>query len=363
MRLNPRIAPAFSCGLSRARSASSDRGDHGGPAKSVRSEDSDNLHFSLSQRHHLLELEGLASISGSFQLYIFALYFANINYLPELVFVLKRVVESVGENVNEVAEGDVVIPTFLSDCGECADCCSEKSNLCSKFPFKVHPWMPRYEASRFTDLNGDVLYHFLNVSSFTEYTVLDISHVVKIDPAIPPNRACLFGCCIATGVGAACKTAKVEAGSTVVIFGIGSIGLAVAKGAKLCGAKRIIGVDINPDKFEIGKKFGVTEFINSKECGDKSLSQVIIEMTGGGADYCFECVGLASLVQEAYASCRKGWGKTIVMGVDKPGAQLNFNSFEVLHSGKALMGSLYGGAKPKSDVPLMLKQYMDKVIN
>ncbi|OMO85451.1 Alcohol dehydrogenase superfamily, zinc-type [Corchorus olitorius] len=270
------------------------------------------------------------------------------------------IVESVGENVNEVAEGDVVIPTLLSDCGECADCCSEKINLCSKFPFKVYPWMPRYEASKFTDLKGDVLYHFAFVSSFTEYTVLDISHVVKIDPAIPPNRACLFGCCIPTGVGAACKTAKVEAGSTVVIFGIGSIGLAVAKGAKLCGAKRIIGVDINPKKFEIGKKFGVTEFINSKECGDKSLSQVIIEMTGGGADYCFECVGLASLVQEAYASCRKGWGKTIVMGVDKPDAQLNFNSFDVVRSWKALMGSLYGGAKPKSDIPLMLKQYMDK---
>ena len=106
-----------------------------------------------------------------------------------------------GENVVEVAEGDVVIPTFLSDCGECADCCSQKSNLCSKFPFKVHPWMPRYGTSRFTDLKGEVLYHFLFVSSFSEYTVVDITHVVKIDPAIPPNRACLFGCCVATGNG------------------------------------------------------------------------------------------------------------------------------------------------------------------
>ncbi|XWS24570.1 hypothetical protein CRYUN_Cryun28dG0114100 [Craigia yunnanensis] len=270
------------------------------------------------------------------------------------------VVESVGENVEEVAEGDVVIPTFLSDCGECADCCSQKSNLCSKFPFKVHPWMPRYGTSRFTDLKGEVLYHFLFVSSFSEYTVVDITHVVKIDPAIPPNRACLFGCCVATGVGAACKTANVESGSTVVIFGLGSIGLAVAKGARLCGANRIIGVDVNPEKFEIGKKFGVTEFINSKDCGNKSLSQVISEMTGGGADYCFECVGLASLVQEAYASCRKGWGKTIVLGVDKPGTQLNFSSFEVLHSGKILTGSLFGGVKAKSDLPVLIKRYMDK---
>ncbi|KAK6245629.1 hypothetical protein SCA6_008719 [Theobroma cacao] len=270
------------------------------------------------------------------------------------------VVESVGENVDEVAEGDVVIPTFLSDCGECADCRSEKSNLCSKFPFRVHPWMPRYDASRFTDLKGEALYHFLFVSSFSEYTVVDITHVVKIDPAIPPNRACLFGCCVSTGVGAACKTANVEAGSTVAIFGLGSIGLAVAKGARLCGAKRIIGVDINPEKFEIGKNFGVTEFINSKDCGNKSLSQVIIEMTEGGADYCFECVGLGSLVQEAYASSRKGWGKTIVVGVDKPGAQLNFSSFDVLHSGKVLTGSLFGGVKAKSDLPVLIKRYMDK---
>ncbi|XP_022769317.1 alcohol dehydrogenase-like 7 [Durio zibethinus] len=270
------------------------------------------------------------------------------------------VVESVGENVDEVAEGDVVIPIFLSDCGECVDCCSNKSNLCSKFPFKVHPWMPRYETSRFTDLKGDALYHFLFVSSFSEYTVVDITHVVKIDPAIPPNKACLFGCCIATGVGAACKTANVEAGSTVVIFGLGSVGLAVAKGAKLCGANRIIGVDVNPEKFEIGKIFGVTEFINSKDCGDKSLSQVIEEITGGGADYCFECVGLTSLVQEAYASCRKGWGKTVVLGVDKPGAQLSFSSFDVLHSGKILTGALFGGMKAKSDLPVLLKRYMDK---
>ncbi|KAL4271331.1 hypothetical protein GQ457_13G007970 [Hibiscus cannabinus] len=270
------------------------------------------------------------------------------------------VVESVGENVNEVAAGDVVIPVFLSECGECDDCCSKQSNLCSKFPFKLHPWMPRYESSRFTDLKGQTLYHFLFVSSFSEYTVVDVCHVVKIDPSIPPNRACLFGCCVATGVGAACKTAKVEAGSTVVIFGLGSIGLAVAKGAKLCGANRIIGVDVNPDKFEIAKKFGVTEFINSKECGDKSLSQVVKEMTGGGADYCFECVGIASLVQEAFASCRKGWGKTVVLGVDKPGAQLNISSAEVLGSGKILTGSLYGGIKAKSDIPVLLKRYTDK---
>ncbi|XP_057724324.1 alcohol dehydrogenase-like 7 isoform X3 [Arachis stenosperma] len=213
------------------------------------------------------------------------------------------IVESVGEDVTEVTKGDMVVPIFLPDCGECVDCKSEKSNLCSKFPFKVSPWMPRYDSSRFTDLNGHIIHHFLFVSSFTEYTVVDIANLTKIHPLVPPNKACLLSCGVSTGVGAAWKAAKVEPGSSVAIFGLGSIGLAVAEGARLCGATKIIGVDVNPDKFEIGKKFGVTDFIQAG--GDKSVSQVIKEMTSGGADYCFECVGRASLVLEAYASCRK----------------------------------------------------------
>lgn len=270
------------------------------------------------------------------------------------------IVESIGEDVDEVKEGDTVIPVFLPDCGECRDCTSKKSNLCSKLPFKVSPWMDRDETSRFTDLNGQTLYHFLFISSFSEYTVVDIAHITKIDPTIPPNKACLLSCGVSTGVGAAWRTAYVETGSTVVIFGLGAIGLAVAEGARLCGAERIIGVDVNPDKFEIGKKFGVTEFVNSLSCGEKPVSQVINEMTDGGADYCFECVGMASLVHEAYACCRKGWGKTVVLGVDKPGTRLSLSSFEVLHTGKTLTGSLFGGLKPKSDIPLLVKRYMDK---
>lgn len=270
------------------------------------------------------------------------------------------VVESVGENVDEVTVGDTVIPTFMADCRECEDCKSEKSNLCTKLPFKVSTWMPRDETSRFTDLNGEILYHFLFVSSFSEYTVVDVAHLTKIDPTVPPNRACLLSCGVSTGVGAALRTAKVESGSSVAIFGLGAIGLAVAEGARLCGATKIIGVDLNLDKYDIGKKFGVTDFVNPQNCGDKTVSQVINELTGGGADYCFECVGMASVVEEAYACCRKGWGKTIVLGVDKPGSQLSFKSFDVLHNGKTLMGSLFGGLKAKSDIPILLKRYMDK---
>nr|DAD46644.1 TPA_asm: hypothetical protein HUJ06_016581 [Nelumbo nucifera] len=270
------------------------------------------------------------------------------------------VVESVGENVKEVKEGDVVIPTFIADCQECEHCKSPKSNKCAKLPFKVSPWMPRDGTTRFTDSKGEVIYHFINVSSFSEYTVVDIAHVTKVDPSVPPNKACLLSCGISTGVGAALKTAKVEAGSTVAIFGLGAIGLAVAEGARLCGASRIVGVDVNPNKFEIGKKFGVTDFINPKECGSRRISEVILDMTDGGADYCFECVGLASLVHEAFACCRMGWGKTIVLGVDKPGTQLSISSYEILHHGKCLMGSLFGDIKAKSDIPLLLNRYMDK---
>ncbi|CAL1383753.1 unnamed protein product [Linum trigynum] len=272
------------------------------------------------------------------------------------------IVESVGAEVTELTEGDTVIPVFLSDCGECSDCLSKKSNLCSKLPFKVSPWMPRDGTSRFTDLDGNTIHHFLSVSSFSEYTVVDIAHLTKIDldGDVQMNRACLLSCGVSTGVGAAWRTADVEEGTTVVIFGLGSIGLAVAEGARIRGAARIIGIDMKPEKFDVGKKFGITEFVNPADCGDKPLSQVINEMTKGGADYCFECVGLPSLMEEAYACCRKGWGKTIVLGVARPMSEMKLECFKVLHFGKILTGSLFGGLKPKSDIPMLLKRYMDR---
>ncbi|KAL9238112.1 hypothetical protein vseg_012583 [Gypsophila vaccaria] len=270
------------------------------------------------------------------------------------------IIESVGEDVKEFAEGDFVLPVFLADCQECIDCKSNKSNLCELLPFKLSPCMPRDETSRFTDLNGQALYHCLHVSSFSEYTVVDVAHVAMIDTAIPPDRACLLSCGLSTGVGAAWKVAQVEAGSTVAVFGLGVIGLAVAEGARICGASRIIGVDVNPSKFETGKKFGVTDFVNPLTIGTKSVSEIINEMTKGGADYCFECVGMSSLVQQAFACCRKGWGKTVVLGVDKPNAELHISFHDVLHSGKTLTGALFGGLKAKSDIPTLVNWYLDK---
>ncbi|XP_027073573.2 alcohol dehydrogenase-like 2 isoform X1 [Coffea arabica] len=272
------------------------------------------------------------------------------------------VVESVGENVEEVKGGDLVLPIFQRNCGECRDCKSEKGNACSKFPVQFYEGMPRDGTSRFTDMNGEIVHHFFGVSSFAEYTVVDISQVVKMSLEIPIDKACLLSCGVTTGVGAACKFARVEEGSVVAIFGLGAVGLAVAEGARLCKASRIIGVDLNPEKFEIGKKFGITDFVNPTSCGEKSVSQVIQEMTDGGADYCFECIGLASLMADAFNSSRQGGGKTVVLGVEMHGSPLSINAYEILR-GRTVMGCLFGGLKPKSDISSFAKMYLDHELN
>uniref|UniRef100_A0A5B7B4A0 Putative GroES-like zinc-binding dehydrogenase family protein isoform 2 n=1 Tax=Davidia involucrata TaxID=16924 RepID=A0A5B7B4A0_DAVIN len=269
------------------------------------------------------------------------------------------VVESVGEHVEEVKEGDVVLPVFHPDCGECRDCKSSKSNICARFYNKVYNAMPRDGSSRFKDMNGKVLHHFMSVSSFAEYTVLDITNVVKMSSEIPVEKACLLSCGVTTGVGAAWKVAEVEEGSTVAIFGLGAVGLAVAEGARLRGASKIIGVDLNPEKFEAGKEFGVTDFINPASCVEKPVSQVIQEMTDGGADYCFECVGLASVMQDAFSSSRPGCGKTVILGVEMHGSPLSISPYEIL-MGRSIMGSVFGGVKAKSDIPIFVKKYLNK---
>ncbi|XP_073224316.1 alcohol dehydrogenase-like 2 isoform X2 [Cicer arietinum] len=272
------------------------------------------------------------------------------------------VVESVGEHVEEVKEGDLVVPVFLANCGECRDCESRKSNMCSKFGSGAIRDMPRDGTSRFRDMNGKVVHHLLGVSSFSQYTVVDVTHVVKIHHHFPLHMACLLSCGVSTGVGAAWKVADVEKGSTVAIFGLGAVGLAVAVAAKQRGASKIIGVDLNQDKFEIGKQFGVTDFVNPSSCNDKSVSEVIKDMTDGGADYCFECIGLASLMAEAFNSSREGWGKTVIIGVEMHGSPLSVSSYSIL-KGRTITGSLFGGFKPKTDIPLLANKYLDKELN
>ncbi|GMN45373.1 hypothetical protein TIFTF001_014552 [Ficus carica] len=219
--------------------------------------------------------------------------------------------------------------------------------------------MPRDGTSRFRDMKGEAVHHFFGVSSFAQYTVVDVAQVVKISPDLPLDKACLLSCGVSTGVGAAWKVAEVEEGSTVAIFGLGSVGLAVAEGAKLRGASKIIGVDLNPKKFDIAKKFGVTDFVNPATTGGKP---VIKGLTDGGADYCFECIGLASLMQDAFSSCREGWGQTVILGVELHGTPLSVNCYEIMR-GKIITGSMFGGVKPKTDIPFFARKYLDKELN
>ncbi|XP_078444268.1 alcohol dehydrogenase-like 7 isoform X2 [Wolffia australiana] len=270
------------------------------------------------------------------------------------------VVESVGEGVEEVREGDLVIPSFVGHCGACADCHSDHANVCAIGFDPAAGGLPRATPSPFSSADdGAAIHTFLGVSSFAQYTVVDVSQITLVGPAIPPEKACLLSCGVSTGVGAAWKVAAVERGSSVAIFGLGAVGLAVVEGARLRGASTIIGVDLNPEKKDIGKKLGLTAFINPKEIGNRSLSEVIREMTHGGADYCFECIGLASLVTEAFASSRKGWGKTVVLGVEMNGEPFSIDSAEMLQ-GRTITGSLFGGIKAKTDIPILVKQYLNK---
>ncbi|CAH2033618.1 unnamed protein product [Thlaspi arvense] len=273
------------------------------------------------------------------------------------------VVESIGENVDGFKQGDVVLPVFHPQCEECKDCKSSKSNWCAKYTDDFLSNTRRYGmSSRFKDSTGQDIHHFIFVSSFSEYTVVDIAHLVKISDEIPVHIAALLACGVSTGVGAAWKVADVEEGSTVAIFGLGAVGLAVAEGARARGAAKIIGVDLNPDKFEIGKPFGITDFINPASIGETKISEVIKEMTEGGVDYSFECIGLTSLMEEAFNSTRTGSGKTVILGMTKDGFPISLGSYELLR-GRSICGTLFGGLKPKHDIPMLVDRYLKKELN
>ncbi|KAK3150715.1 hypothetical protein QOZ80_3AG0236750 [Eleusine coracana subsp. coracana] len=269
------------------------------------------------------------------------------------------VVESVGEHVEGFVPGDTVVPTFLGQCDRCSSCASEQNNMCAAVPFVVGPGMRRDGTTRFRDGEGNPVHDLVAVSSFSEYTVVDVNQVVKLDQSVPPKLACLLSCGASTGVGAAWKSAKVEPGSSVVIFGLGSVGLAVVQGAKMCGASKIIGVDLNPDKEKVGKKFGVTDFVNPSQLEECSVIEVIGKLTSGGADYSFECIGLSSVMTDAFRCTKPGKGKTIILGTERNSEPVCLPSTELLF-GKCVMGSLFGGIKPKTDIPILAQKCMNK---
>ncbi|KAB1282237.1 Alcohol dehydrogenase 6 [Camelus dromedarius] len=268
------------------------------------------------------------------------------------------IVESVGEGVSTVKTGDKVITLFLPQCGECASCLNSEDNFCKQLKQSETNLMSD-GTSRFT-CKGKLVYHFGNTSTFSEYTVINEISVAKADAFAPLEKVCLISCGFSTGFGAAINTAKVTPGSTCAVFGLGGVGMSAIMGCKAAGAARIIGVDINKDKFEKAKEVGATECINPQDY-EKPIQEVLFEMTGDGVDFCFEVIGNPETVAAALASCHESHGVCVIVGLTI-GDQLNISGHLFL-SGRSLKGSIFGGWKSRKDVPKLVSDYMAKKFN
>lgn len=267
------------------------------------------------------------------------------------------IVESVGEDVTEFKAGDHVIPLYIPQCGECKFCKSPKTNLCSKIRSTQGKGVMPDGTSRFT-CKGKTIAHFMGCSTFSEYTVVADISLAKVDSAAPLEKVCLLGCGIPTGYGAALNTAKVEPGSKCAIWGLGAVGLAAVFGCKTAGASQIIGIDVNPDKFEQAKTFGCTDVINPKD-HKKPIQEFLVELTDGGLDYTFDCVGNVHTMRAALESCHKGWGTSVIVGVAAAGEEISTRPFQLI-TGRVWKGTAFGGWKSKESVPKLVNEYMSK---
>ena len=266
------------------------------------------------------------------------------------------VVVEVGSGVTSVKPGDRVIPLYTAECRVCDFCLSHKTNLCQAVRATQGKGLMPDGTSRFK-YNGEVVYHYMGTSTFSEYTVLPEISVAKIHPEAPLEKVCLLGCGVTTGIGAVHKTAGVNPGDTVAVFGLGGIGLAVIQGAKQVSAKRIIGVDVNPAKFERARNMGATDCINPNDF-DKPIQEVIVEMTGGGVDYSFECIGNVDVMRSALECCHKGWGESIIIGVAGAGEVIQTRPFQLV-TGRVWKGSAFGGVRGRTELPGMVEQAMN----
>jgi S-(hydroxymethyl)glutathione dehydrogenase / alcohol dehydrogenase len=265
------------------------------------------------------------------------------------------VVEEVGAGVTSVKPGDHVIPLYTPECGKCKFCTSGKTNLCQAIRVTQGKGLMPDGTSRFSQ-GGKQLLHFMGTSTFSEYTVLPEIAVAKISPEAPLEKVCLLGCGITTGIGAVTKTAKVEPGSTVAVFGLGGVGLSVIQGAVIAKAGRIIAIDINPDKETMARQLGATDFVNPKDY-DRPIQEVIVDLTDGGVDYSFEAVGNVKLMRAALECCHKGWGESTIIGVAGAGQEIFTRPFPLV-TGRVWRGSAFGGVKGRSELPGMVDQYM-----
>lgn len=265
------------------------------------------------------------------------------------------VVVQVGAGVTSVAVGDHVIPLYTPECGKCKFCLSGKTNLCQAIRATQGKGLMPDGTTRFSK-DGKPIYHYMGTSTFAEYTVLPEIAVAKINKAAPLNKVCLLGCGITTGIGAVLNTAKVEAGATVAVFGLGGIGLSVIQGAVMAKAARIIAVDINESKFDMAKMLGATDCINPKNF-DKPIQEVIVDLTEGGVDYSFECVGNVNLMRSALECCHKGWGESVIIGVAGVGQEIATRPFQLV-TGRVWRGSAFGGVKGRTQLPDYVERYM-----
>ncbi len=270
------------------------------------------------------------------------------------------VVVEVGEGVTSVKPGDRAIPLYTPECRQCKYCLSRKTNLCQAIRATQGKGVMPDGTSRFS-LNGEKLYHYMGTSTFANYTVLPEIAVAKIREDAPFDKVCLIGCGVTTGVGAVINTAKVEPGANVVVFGLGGIGLNVIQGAKLVGADKIIGVDLNPAKRPLAEKYGMTHFVNPREL-DKDLVAYLVDLTDGGADYSFECIGNVNVMRQALECCHKGWGVCTIIGVAGAGEEISTRPFQLV-TGRVWKGSAFGGARGRTDVPKIVDWYMEGKIN
>jgi S-(hydroxymethyl)glutathione dehydrogenase/alcohol dehydrogenase len=269
------------------------------------------------------------------------------------------IVEEVGPGVTSVSPGDHVIPLYTAECGECKFCTSGKTNLCSSVRTTQGQGLMPDGTTRFC-CNGKQVFHYMGTSTFSEYSVVAEVSLAKISKEAPLDKVCLLGCGVTTGIGAVLNTAKVEPGATVAVFGLGGIGLSVVQGAVLAKAGRIITIDVNTDKFDMARSLGATDCINPKDYDDP-IQEVIIDLTDGGVDYSFECVGNVELMRSALECCHKGWGESIIIGVAGAGQQISTRPFQLV-TGRVWRGTAFGGVKGRSQLPGMVEQYMGGAI-
>jgi S-(hydroxymethyl)glutathione dehydrogenase/alcohol dehydrogenase len=265
------------------------------------------------------------------------------------------IVEEIGAGVTTLQVGDHVIPLYTPECGVCKFCLSGKTNLCQAIRATQGKGLMPDGTTRFSK-NGTPIFHYMGTSTFSEYTVVPEIALAKINKAAPLEKVCLLGCGITTGIGAVLNTAKVEPGSTVAIFGLGGIGLSCVQGAVMAKAGRIIVIDINEDKFEMAKMLGATDFINPKKY-DAPIQDVIVDLTDGGVDYSFECIGNVNLMRQALECCHKGWGESVIIGVAGAGQEISTRPFQLV-TGRVWRGSAFGGVKGRTELPGYVERYM-----